>query len=293
MSKYKTSMWEILFIILGGILTVGLSVMAVIKGNKQEADVKKYQDESRRLQKETKDLQIRLSEKSDKIILLNEELRKLSNSQVKELKSMTKKIPSNVETLVNFKVPISESDKEILRTHFDHRKEGKSNIITRSLYKQSGLNMGTINSLFTSSIELHLTFTGKNSDKKWNIFFKQQPILFTEHPLADNGTFMLYFDDDFNLLLTGFFIRSAQCTSNSHSMYDFEEYELSFTISFSKPVNIHDKLMYMTLSDDKLVLEPSDLHLYLANQSGFQFKIEDFKEIRKNSFTSKGSLDLD
>lgn len=293
MRNYGKYMWEILFIILGGILTVGLSIMAVIKGNKQEFETKKYQEESRRLQEETRLLQDKLSEKSDQIISLNEELRRLSDSQANELRRMTKKTPSQVLVSPHFKVHMSEKERQNLFTQISSSQGLKSNIITKSFYEKSGIKSRTLDLLFTSSIKVHLKFTGRNSGKELNVVVEQFPINYTDHVLTSHGRFMLYYDEHFNLMLNGSHITSVLCISNTHSLYDFEDYELQLEVTFSEPTVLDGKVAYALLPEETLVVEPLNFNLRLDNMSGYNFQTDNWKEIKTNLYSTKGSLDLD
>lgn len=286
-------MLEISLIIIGGLITVVVSITAVIKGNKQEAETKRYQEESRELQAETKELQIQLGKKSDQIIALNEELRKLGNAQEGALKKMTKKIPSKVNSGIALKVPLAEEEEKILRNHLPKIVvRGTENIISRSLYQQSGLGIPTINLLFISRINFNLKLTGANADKSWNINFLLSPEAFTDTFMPTGGQFMLYYNEDSGLEVMGNGMPSIRCFSNSHTMYDFAEYELSFQMSFSKPdIIAGGHQVYVGYTDDRLVLEPK--RISISSESGLQFIMEKFEETQANLFNTKGSLDLD
>lgn len=281
-------MWfEIILILLGGIFTLSLSVKAVIDNKDQEEETKKYQKSSEDLQQKLNHKADELKQKTDEIIRLNEELRIQSDSHSLDLKRMTKPIPEKIVANFYMLLDLPENELEAVAVFFENNRN--SNIITAG---HGGNKSEMLSQLLVSSITINLTMGGEKA-RKIELLYSQQPIRFSNGLRSGNGEFTLSFKRDLKKVsFDGWFLDSYACNSNSHTLYDFENFKVTFSCQFGTPENVFGQQRYISNGNHLVKIESLNLQFYLGNMNGFQFSVPKLDNIDVNKFQGSGQMDL-
>lgn len=278
-------MWiEAALIILAGMVTIGLSINAIIKSNRQEIETKKYQNESKTLQEE-------LNFKTDEIIKLNKKLKDQSDIHSSELKNLTKPIPKRI--LLSFEAEIKLSDNELVlfKKHFTSQAR-QSNIITMEALKKYSIKSLVVEQLLQSGLSMDLKIIGRNS-REINAKYNNLPIKLYAIPHSFNNVFMIYYKTEtHSIIISGSNINSISCNSSSYTLYDFEDYEIKLDFGFYNPISVNESLMYAYDNHKIIKLDNLSVNLNFENEDGYRIFIPHFIQIKENRFESNGILGL-
>ncbi len=279
-------MFEIIFAVLAGIFPIIVSVWAIHKSNKQEEETLKYQNQSI-------DLQKKLNEKTDEIIDLNKQLKNQADSHAVELKKMTKPIPKKVYANFLTDIVIEDIELEPIINYYAGEGKDQTNLISKSLYNNLPFNSSTIELLFQSNFHSIITIRG-DGGKNINLTFSQHPISISEDILeTSNGKFIIGFNSETKKVCANcWFDLSKKCTSNSHTLFDFQNFEIDVTFQFFLPQRLNNRMVMAMDNENRIKLKLISTDFYFDDLGGFHMNIDNYIEQMTNSFSSKGKIDI-
>jgi hypothetical protein len=276
------TMGEYILVIISGLMAVGISVSAIYKGNKQEEETKKYQEETKQLQKEVK-------KKTEEIIDLNKQLKSQADSHALELKKLTIPVPPKIGANFFSTIKFEEEERIAIQNYFEAN-NAVSNIITRAFPQQIGMQIPTLNKIFSASIRIFLDIYGEN-DREIKTVFGQQPLTISENPLDCHNSFSLSYNRDSNEVeMRGWFLISKSCHSNSHTLYDFEHFRMGATVQFSAPGIYFGRTSYAIQNADYIQVILRQVDLSFENIRKFNISLKEIQMVKDNEFESGGKL---
>ena len=109
-------MWEIFFICLGALVTVGLSINSVIQNGKKDIEIKAKTDSLIEAQKTIINKSNAINQKSDTIIKLQSELQKNAQIQIKSLRRINNPIPKQFTLTIFSNIETTDDELSLLST---------------------------------------------------------------------------------------------------------------------------------------------------------------------------------
>ena len=217
-------MWEIFFICLGALVTVGLSINSVIQNGKKDIEIKAKTDSLIEAQKTIINKSNAINQKSDTIIKLQSELQKNAQIQIKSLRRINNPIPKQFTLTIFSNIETTDDELSLLST------ASRINGNMLPIINQNSIER--IDKLRNAQIILKLIF--KKGTKSMEIIFSQTPMqLFGFNTVQIPNAFKLATAQN-ELQFNGINLFTENITTNysSTSLLDFEKCDVTFEIDF-------------------------------------------------------------
>lgn len=290
--KNKKMIMQIIFILIAGLCTVGLSIYSVLESSKKEVELKNTQSELKGRQDFLIELQEKyakeLKEKTDKVIELQKLLQGKSDLQLSDLDRLKNPIPDVLD--ISFNTSLELDDNEIFQIIdiIKKTKPNHDNLLPIDV-ERTNLCFEKINSF--KNIHLRITIKFIKADKEMSIFFNRAPLnLYGYNTTNTINSFTLYMNsigDRSIVRFNGLSLDSEKITTNykSPSIRDFENSKILITYEFSYPelFMIGGKQISRYVSSNKFNIN-LNLETLILSDSNYKIEISGIKKIERNNF---------
>jgi hypothetical protein len=267
---------EILFAVLGAIVTVGATIMSSVEKDKEESKRKKFEAKVLELQEENR-------KKSEEIIELQRELRRKSEE---------------IEMRINNPVP-TKGRISYLNTRVNIPNEDFKNILSKaiSMNEPNVLLTSENIKIFTNNKDLirlvnehlRLTLTFEKGNSKFRVSKRLSNYL-NAHPLEFKNGFVNISsekgDIEFRLFNVAFSLEDI--TTNISSLVELENCRLELSIDFLSPINV-DGFTPLSFNSKPMPLDLLRLEFF---DDKYNYTLEQFESLSQNRFATDFNFNL-
>ena len=287
--------FQIIFILIAALCTVGLSIYSVLETSKKETELSKTQSELNDRQDLLIELQEKhaeeLKEKTDKVIELQKLLQGKSDLQLSDLDRLKNPLPESLDISFNTSLELVETEISQIENIISITRPNHDNLLPIDV-KLTNDSFEKINCF--KNIYFSLTITFIKGEKEMMISFNRAPLnLYGYNTTNTINSFKLYMysmADRKKVRFNGLLLRSEKITTNckSPSLRDFENSNILITYDFSYPelFNIGGKSISTYMSNNKFNIILNIETLSLDNPN-YTIEISGIKKIERNKFEGK------
>lgn len=243
--KNKKLMWEIIFITMAGLVTIGLSINSILKSDKQETELKAKQDALINAQQQIIEKQNSLAglqeihskeikDKSDEVIRLQKLLQEKSDFQLKEINRIKNPVPTKLGVTFSTTLNISNKEFDEIYSAMMQVRPTRSNQLPLD-FNVTNAGVEKINAFKDMSLQVNIVF--QNGDKKMSISIKP-PLRYNGYNVAfTSKNAMLLFikkEEEKTIGFDGLDIETEdiKCNYLSPSLTDFTNADVTVTFEF-------------------------------------------------------------
>ena len=275
----KTKM-EIILVAMSGLVTLGLSINAILVANEKDVKLKQEQNLSRELQnKHSSEIQA----KSDQIIELQRQLQEKSNQQLSELNRIKNPIGEDIGISLESYLILEKSEIDDIRTALSKQQNpGGNHLPITTSFKGKGIEK--VNLLKDAGFSLTIKLS--SGSRQLLITYFASPVPIDGQVSGNRGLFILALvENDVHFTSINFKANSFKANYSSPSLVDFEnsDAEISYGYSYPQLYNTGDNVTKRYVENNNILqLDIKSLTLFLNGQS---VKIENLKKIDMNRYT--------
>lgn len=297
-------MWEIIFVAMAGLVTIGLSINSILKSERQEKELKMKQDDLIKAQQQIIEKQNFLAnlqnshskeikDKSDEVIRLQGLLQEKSDFQLNEINRIKHPVPTKLG--VTFITTLNISDKEfdeIYNAMIQVRPTRANQLLVD--FNITNIGVEKINAFKDMSLSVSIVF--QHEDKKMTITIKP-PLRYNGYNVgfASKNALMLFVkkEKEKTIGFDGLDIETEdiKCNYLSPSLADFMNADVTVTFDFffPQPIQVGNVVSKAYTFNPSIPIELSleRIHLYHSN---FNLEIDNFKKAKPNTFEGKAKF---
>nr|WP_294991567.1 hypothetical protein [uncultured Sediminibacterium sp.] len=297
-------MWEIIFVTMAGLVTIGLSINSILKSERQEIELKTKQDALIKAQQQIIEKQNFLADlqdihskeikgKSDEVIRLQGLLQEKSDVQLNEINRIKNPIPTKLG--VTFSTTLNISDKEfdeIYNAMMQVRPTRANQLPVDFNVTNAGVEK--INAFKDMSLSVRIVF--QNEDKSMAITIKP-PLRYNGYNIAfaSKNALMLFIkrEEEKTIGFDGFDIETEdiKCNYLSPSLADFMNADVTVTFDFffPQPIQVGSIVSKAYTFNRSIPIELSLEQIHLSHNN-FNLAIGNFKKTKPNTFKGKAKF---